>query len=107
MPFGLYSPEEIDEDFSLSQEYFHQRFGDKASLISYPYGAKEACKNVKFIARKNNFEFGFSMERAVNLNLEEPLMMARYDCNDLPGGKSNLFKNKDIFIDSNKSNWYR
>ena len=47
------------------------------------------------------------MERAANLELDEPLMIGRYDCNDLPGGKNNLFKNKEIFKDSNKSNWYR
>lgn len=107
LPLGLYSELEITNDFSISQDYFFKNFGKKAAMVSYPYGSKEACKNVKNIASKNGFEFGFSMERAVNLNLKEPLMMARFDCNDLPGGKNNLFKNKDIFIDSNKSKWYR
>ena len=54
IPFGLYSEEEIMNDFILSQEYFLQKFGKKASTLSYPYGAKEACNNVINIAKKND-----------------------------------------------------
>jgi peptidoglycan/xylan/chitin deacetylase (PgdA/CDA1 family) len=107
IPFGLYEKEEINDYFSKSQRFFTERYGIKCKSISYPYGAYEACRNTIEIARKNDFQLGFSMERASNSNLNNPLMLSRFDCNDLPAGKQNLFKGENIFVDSHKSSWYR
>ncbi len=107
IPLGKYTENEIEKEFEKTQSFFKNRFNKEAYSISYPYGSYEACNKVIGIGKKNNFKLGFSMERGVNLNLGEPLMLSRYDCNDLITGKNNLFKNKDLFTESNKSNWYR
>src|SRR2546421_7479219 len=36
------------------------------------------------------FRVGFTMERALNRTLEEPLLLGRLDANDAPGGKRPL-----------------
>lgn len=107
LPFGLYKEDEIDFYFNKSKQFYLDKFKKQALAISYPYGAFEACKNVEKIAEKNQFKIGFTMERAANENLKKPLLLSRYDCNDLPKGKQNLFVDKDIFKDSKKSVWYR
>lgn len=108
VPLGLLTKEKIKNEFSNSQSFFKKEFGEEAYSISYPYGSKEACKNVEEIGGALNLKLGFSMERAISTEIEtNPLMISRYDCNDLPGGKSNLFGNKNIFAEGNKSKWYK
>ena len=107
IPLGINTIKEIEREFTKTQSFFKRKFNKEAYSISYPYGSYEACDQVISIGRNKNFKLGFSMERAVNLNLSEPLMISRYDCNDLPQGKNNLFDNKDLFMDSDKNNWYK
>lgn len=108
VPLGLLTKQKIKKEFLNSQSFFKSEFGNEAYSISYPYGSKEACNNVGEIGASLNLKLGFSMERAVSTEIESnPLMISRYDCNDLPGGKFNLFGNKNIFAEGAKSNWYR
>ena len=108
VPLGYLTEEEIHKEFEQTQRFFKNKFNQHSYSISYPYGSFEACDKVTEIAQKYHFELGFSMERAANVNLHEnPLMISRYDCNDLPAGKSNRFENAEIFSSSLKSAWYR
>ncbi|WZL88431.1 polysaccharide deacetylase family protein [Salinimicrobium sp. 3283s] len=98
LPLGRLQPSEVKKEMHKTQAFFLARFGKKASTISYPYGSRDSCEGIQEIVQKAGFELGFSMERAANASLDEDsLLLARYDCNDLPGGKNNLFGNEDPF----------
>ena len=81
--------------------------GHKLDAISYPYGSFSACQKVSKIAKENNFKLGFTMERALIADLQEdPLLISRYDANDLPLGKGDLFKENKLFSKPTYRNWY-
>jgi len=108
VPLGLLTEEKIKEEFKKSQFFFKNEFGKEAISVSYPYGSKEACENVSKIAKMFKFKLGFSMERALSNEIKRnPLMISRYDCNDLPGGKFDLFNNTCFFKQGRISNWYK
>jgi peptidoglycan/xylan/chitin deacetylase (PgdA/CDA1 family) len=107
IPLGIYPEEDIKDEMEETQRFFKNKFKKECYSISYPYGSYEACNKVMEIGKNNNFKLGFSMERAVNAHMKVPLMLSRFDCNDLPQGKNDLFMNKRLFIDSKKSNWYK
>jgi peptidoglycan/xylan/chitin deacetylase (PgdA/CDA1 family) len=65
----------------------------KILAISYPYGGPAAVtKEVAKIAEKIGYEIGFTTERSFNKSFSEPLLLARADTNDVPGGKSPQFE---------------
>lgn len=106
-PLGMLSQEQAKYDLEKSQDFFVSQFGKKAKTFSYPYGSFEACKNLSITLAETGFELAFSMERAVNKDLKEnPFLLGRYDCNDLPGGKANIFKKKKLFENPEYSKWY-
>lgn len=109
IPLGIYDESIIHQELNQSQDFFQQTFGKPAFAVSYPYGSLEACKNVDQIAKEKGFQLGFSMERAMVKNLKDnPLMISRYDCNDMPLGKSDLFKTQsNLFNQVNVAQWYR
>jgi peptidoglycan/xylan/chitin deacetylase (PgdA/CDA1 family) len=107
IPLGLYEDRTIQNDIKRSQEIIKNITGMDAVSISYPYGSKESSGlNVQKIAKENGFVFGFTMERAGNSDFAQPLGLARFDCNDLPGGKFPLFEDKDLFSRIKKSSWF-
>jgi peptidoglycan/xylan/chitin deacetylase (PgdA/CDA1 family) len=75
--------------------------------ISFPYGNLESCKYPTIeIAKCCGFNWGLTMERAANININTPLGLARFDCNDLPGGSNPMFINKDDILKNIKfSQW--
>jgi|SRR6185437_5316047 len=98
IPLGLYSEEVIDEDIGSSIKILEDITGFKPVTISYPYGSVEAVGElVQRRAKENGLKFGFTMHRAGNLDLTQPLGLSRFDCNDLPGGKAAIFKDEDFF----------
>tara|TARA_R110002072_G_scaffold75906_2_gene178392 strand:- start:49 stop:1017 length:969 start_codon:yes stop_codon:yes gene_type:complete len=109
IPLGRYDEKEIELEYIKVQNFFKSRFGKETYSISYPYGSYEACAKVSNIAKKYNFKLGFSMERAASLSLDNnPLMISRFDCNDLPKGKFSLFNSKKCLFDNiNLSEWYQ
>ena len=57
--------------------------------VSYPYGGPRAVSpDVVAAAQAAGLRLGFTMERAFNRSLDAPLLLARVDTNDAPGGKS-------------------
>jgi peptidoglycan/xylan/chitin deacetylase (PgdA/CDA1 family) len=98
IPLGLYSEEVIDEDIKISNKIIKEITGFTPFTISYPYGSIEAVGElVQSKAKENGLKFGFTMERAGNPNFNQPLGLSRFDSNDLPGGKSAIFKDQDFF----------
>ncbi|MAO35681.1 MAG: hypothetical protein CMP12_07150 [Zunongwangia sp.] len=107
IPLGEFDEEVISQDLKDSQLFFNSLLGHKLDAISYPYGSFSACQKVSKIAKENNFKLGFTMERALIADLQEdPLLISRYDANDLPLGKGDLFKENKLFSKPTYRNWY-
>lgn len=82
--------EDLSKNLSILQGMIGGGHAIKA--ISYPYGGAEAVSiRVSETARELGLELGFTMERAFNASLEHPLLFARVDTNDAPGGKAPRF----------------
>lgn len=88
LALGLQSPEKIYDEI-LKTKNFIDNFGhSKQYSISYPYGSGEACQDpVDRIAKDLGFNVGFTMEKGINDKISNNLLLKRFDCNDLPGGK--------------------
>jgi len=107
LPLGRISASVVEKEMRNTQNFFVERFGQKAVSLSYPYGSRDSCEGIQKIVRKAGFQLGFTMERAGNISLKkDSLLLARYDCNDLPGGKNNLFGNEDPFKLSALRQWH-
>ncbi|QBZ97899.1 polysaccharide deacetylase family protein [Flavobacterium sangjuense] len=89
---GLLSPKAIENEMSKTIQFLNS-FKENANLtISYPYGTKEACLSpVPQTAAALGHKIGFTMERGSNVSGADKLLLKRFDCNDLLGGKD--FKN--------------
>jgi peptidoglycan/xylan/chitin deacetylase (PgdA/CDA1 family) len=92
-PIGLLPKEDQLLEIALSQEILSNNFGKKIKSFSFPYGSFESAKNLDNLLLANHYKFAFTMERAKNLDLKSPFLLARIDNNDAPGGKS--FKGND------------
>lgn len=67
--------------------------GRRPEAISYPHGSLQAVSPwVARAAAEAGFVVGFTMERAFNRSLEQPLLLGRVDANDAPGGTRPLFE---------------
>lgn len=107
VPLGQLKHEEVSNELQKTQEFFRSKFGKESVSISYPYGSLEACTGIAQAVEKEGFQLGFTMERAANASLrEDSLLLSRYDCNDLPGGKNDLFNGKDPFKISLTRKWH-
>ena len=53
--------------------------GARPRTMSYPYGRP--------VPGAEGFAAAFTTERKVNETFEEPLLLGRFDTNDLPGGR--------------------
>jgi peptidoglycan/xylan/chitin deacetylase (PgdA/CDA1 family) len=106
-PLGLLDSESLFKEFAKSEEFFKSLAIHPPKAISYPYGSRESCsKEVIDLAGKFGFSFGFTMERAGNPGIiEKPLQLARFDCNDVVGGKSSYFSQSKMFDQMNESSW--
>ena len=70
--------------------------GRRPGIVSYPYGSVDAVdRSVAEAAAQAGLTAGFTMERAFNRSLEDPLLLARLDCVDAPGGRRPLFRHDD------------
>ncbi|MEJ7891575.1 MAG: polysaccharide deacetylase family protein [Solirubrobacteraceae bacterium] len=66
--------------------------GRRPRFVSYPYGSVSAVdRSVAEGAAALGMLAGLTMERAFNRSLEDPMLLARLDVNDMPGGRRPLF----------------
>ncbi len=88
-PLGLLSAEKIRFELEHSKNYFEILTKSPIDTVAYPYGTTEAATpEVAAIAEKAGYKLGFTTIRGVNSGNENPLLLNRFDCNDLPGGKN-------------------
>ncbi|MDQ5929810.1 MAG: hypothetical protein QG594_1591 [Bacteroidota bacterium] len=81
--------EAIRFEIENSKRILEESTNSKIELIGYPYGTIETCTNiVGEIAEKAGFKLGFTTSRGSNTGIENPLLLKRFDCNDMPGGKN-------------------
>ena len=108
LPLGKISPEQLEKELTLTQQFFKQKFEKPAISLSYPYGSLEACTEISEQVNNHEFKLGFTMERAINRSLEhDSLMLSRFDCNDMPLGKNELFNAQKLFEKPLNRTWYK
>lgn len=91
-PLALLSGRALRSDLERSAAELARITGRRPEAISYPHGSREAIvPAVAAAAVAAGFVAGFTMERAFNRTLEQPLLLARVDVNDVPGGSRPLF----------------
>ncbi len=89
VPLGYLDHKDIQKELVISKEYLEQLTNKEIPYISYPYGSQEACAPpVEAMAKSTGHQLGFTMERSINTGNENPLLLKRFDCNDLPLGKN-------------------
>ncbi|MBV6510861.1 MAG: hypothetical protein FMNOHCHN_00339 [Ignavibacteriaceae bacterium] len=108
LPIAKLAANEIDQEFSKPQIFAAGMGIKQFRSISYPYGSKESLSFEIFdAASTNGYLFGFSMERAVNDTLTyNPLSLARFACNDVPGGANPMFVSQQELISLPIRSWY-
>lgn len=91
-PLALLGAAAAREDLARNAEILTSVTGVRPPVLSYPHGSAAAVSpEVAEAAGAEGFVAGFTMERAFNRSLEQPLLLARVDTNDAPGGKRPLF----------------
>jgi peptidoglycan/xylan/chitin deacetylase (PgdA/CDA1 family) len=92
---GLYDAKTIYNEIKLTKKFLEDTSVQEIKTISYPYGSPEACMSpVADFAKKLNHEIGFTMNRGISQKEPSFLMLNRFSCSDLPGGK-----NEKLFLD--------
>jgi peptidoglycan/xylan/chitin deacetylase (PgdA/CDA1 family) len=92
-PLGLLDSFAIKFELENSKLYFEKLTNSKIEIVAYPYGTKDASTNeVAVIARNVGYKMGFTTNRGINTFNENQLLLNRFDCNDLPGGKNYKIK---------------
>ncbi|MDP2069747.1 MAG: polysaccharide deacetylase family protein [Lutibacter sp.] len=88
-PLGLIDLGSIKFELEHSKLYFETLTNSKIEMVAYPYGNEETCTlEVAAIAKNVGYKIGFTTKRGNNTLAEKPLLLNRFDCNDLPGGKN-------------------
>lgn len=90
-PLAKLTPRALDDDLARVRGVLAGLTGSPPLAFSYPYGGPAAVSTR--VARRveaAGFRVAFTMERATNETLAEPLLLARIDANDAPGGKKPL-----------------
>jgi peptidoglycan/xylan/chitin deacetylase (PgdA/CDA1 family) len=107
LPLGLLSLENQHRQLSRSTELLADWAGYRPYALSYPYGSRDAASRVASeVAQSHGIQFAFTMERAGNPNLDEPLHLARFDSNDVPGGKAALWEASEMFEAAPARDWF-
>ena len=88
-PIGLLSEDAIKFELEHSKLYFEKLTNTKIETVAYPYGSPEASTSeVAKIAKKVGYKYGFTTTRGINTQDSNCLLLTRFDCNDMPGGKN-------------------
>lgn len=107
LPLGLLTEAAAERQIGDSMVLLEKWMGRCPFALSYPYGSREASSPaVATTAARRGIEFAFTMERAGNANLRGPLHLARFDNNDMPGGKASRWQVDDLFDAVSPRTWY-
>lgn len=84
--------EELEREISLGLESLAAIGVGNIRAIAYPFGSSaEFMPHVLSVVKRHSLALGFTMERAFNVSLRQPLLFGRADTNDVPGGKNPNF----------------
>lgn len=102
LPLASLTVDAAADDLARGAAALAEVVGRRPPAVSYPYGSSDAVSPaVAALADSAGFAFGFTMERALNRSLAQPLLLARIDANDAPGGKQPLFAVEDDDVTAN------
>tara|TARA_R110002049_G_scaffold229524_3_gene401575 strand:+ start:574 stop:1485 length:912 start_codon:yes stop_codon:yes gene_type:complete len=88
-PLGLINKEAITFELNESKSYFEALTECLIEMVAYPYGTKGAVtKEVSNIAKQVGYKLGFTTNKGSNTISDDYLVLNRFDCNDLIGGKN-------------------
>ena len=88
-PVGLLDTDTIKFELENPKLFFEKLTHSTLDLVSYPYGTSESCTNeVAELSEIAGYKLGFTTNRGVNTKLENNMLLNRFDCNDLIGGKN-------------------
>ncbi len=88
-PVGLLNESEMKFELENSKQYFENLTKTKIEMVAYPYGTPESCTiQVAKTAKEVGYKYGFTTTRGINTTQNNLLLLNRFDCNDLPGGKN-------------------
>jgi peptidoglycan/xylan/chitin deacetylase (PgdA/CDA1 family) len=90
-PLALLTPDELDRDLERCTALLEEITGARPRAFSYPHGTPSTVDvaTARRLAAAG-YRVAFTMERALNRSLDEPLLLGRLDANDAPGGKRPL-----------------
>ena len=92
-PLLMFEKNDLRESLFRNKNHLENLVQGEIYSISYPYGSNLEVDEQAFgQCRDIGLKLGFTMERALNVSLENPLSFARADINDVVGGKHPLFK---------------
>ena len=98
VPLAQLSRAAVAQDVATSLELLRGWLGYRPYALSYPYGSYAACSSPAGEgAAAAGIEFAFTTERAGNRHLVNPLHLARFDGNDVPGGRGAQLPISELF----------
>jgi hypothetical protein len=107
LPLGLMTDDAAELQIEQSAALLARWTGERPFALSYPYGSREASSPaVAAAAVGRGIEYAFTMERAGNANLTSPLHLARFDNNDMPGGKAARWQIDELFSAVTPRTWF-
>jgi peptidoglycan/xylan/chitin deacetylase (PgdA/CDA1 family) len=108
LPLGRLPWAAAHENVRTSLDLLAGWTGVRPFALSYPYGSLHASTlEAGDAAAAAGVQVAFTMERAANVDLRRPLHLARFDCNDLPGGRQPCFVGESLFESAPRAQWYR
>ena len=108
LPLGRLSWAAAHENVRLSLDALAHWTGVRPFALSYPFGSPEASSAAAgAAAAAAGVQLAFTMERTANVDLSQPLHLARFDCNDLPGGSQPCFAVESLFEAIPAARWHR
>jgi peptidoglycan/xylan/chitin deacetylase (PgdA/CDA1 family) len=96
LPLGALAEADARADVDRGAAALADVVGAPPRAFSYPYGTPAAVTRESARAvGACGFAAAFTLERAFNATLDEPLLLARVDTNDVPGGSRPLFATEE------------
>ncbi|MCC7546826.1 MAG: polysaccharide deacetylase family protein [Burkholderiales bacterium] len=97
LPLAQLTAHEASIQLTLSLDLLTAWGCSRIQGVSYPYGGRTAVsEEVARLSMEAGMNFGFTMERATNLDLKRPLLLARFSNSDMPGGNASAWSLADL-----------
>lgn len=89
LPLGIYDERTIVYELETTKKYLENLGSEGIDCVAYPYGTNDAAtEEVGELAKQVGYKLGFTTKAELNKGYNNPLLLNRYDCNDLIGGRN-------------------